>query len=205
MEINEESILEFWRWFLTNETVIKDCIENEHSEERDYVVDQMNHHILTHGMLTWDIGLDDDENWFLTLSPNGNSKMLKVSEKIMDLAPDHTSWMFHSSKPAKNWDRTFAVYDQEMDVVEIDASPWQYVIFDDDDEKFELLLEAENTSRLDAEIAETAAEQFVIHEIGEAARIKYFSKIEVVQSLDAEFEDSKASVSELNAHLGEMS
>lgn len=202
--MNEEATLVFWRWFLHNESIIKECIENEHSEDRNYVVDQMNEYILAHGMLTWDIGLNDDGNWFLMLSPNGNSDMLAVSEKIMELAPDHTSWIFHASRPAKNWDRTFTIYDQEMDVVEIDASDWHYLIFDDEDEKFELLFEAKNISQLDPEAAQTAAEQFVIHEIGEASRIRYISKIEVVDTVDRDIESSKASVAELNAHLGEV-
>lgn len=202
--MNEEAIQAFWRWFLHNESIIKECIENEHSEEREYVVDQLNEHILAHGMLTWDIGLNDDNNWFLLLSPNGNPDMLEVSEKIMELAPDHTSWIFHASRPAKNWDRTFTVYNQEMDVVEIDASDWHYLIFDDEDEKFELLFEAKNISKLHPEEAETAAEQFVIHEIGEAARIRHISTIEVVHSFDSDVETLKASVAELNAHLGEV-
>lgn len=204
MENNEDAILQFWQWFVQNEAIIKDCVENVHSEDREYVVDQMNECILALGMLTWDLGINEDNKWFLLLSPNGNSDMLKVSQKIIDFAPDHNAWIFHASKPAKNWNRQFSIYDQYMDIVEIDASDWYYVILEDEDEKFELILEAKNISQLDSEEAETAAEQFVIHEIGEELRINHLSTVSIVESVESEFESWKASVSELKGHLEEI-
>ena len=205
MAFNEENILGFWQWFVKNEKTIKECIENEDSNQREYVVEQMNEHILSHGVLTWDIGLNDDDGWFMTLSPNGNSDMLEVSQKIMDYSPDHMGWLFHSSKPAKNWNRQFTVYDSYMDEQLIDASDWHYVIFDDtDDGKLELILEAKNIPQLDPEDAESAAEKFVIQEISEATRIIQISTIEIVHTLDSEYESSKALVSELKDHLSEI-
>ena len=142
-------------------------MENVNSEHREFVVDQMNEQILTIGILTWDIGQGDDNSWFLTLSPNGNEEMLLVSNKIMDEAPQHLNWQFNACKPAKNWNRKFTVYDSYMDEQYIDASEWQYVVFEAKDGKLELVIEANNIPQTDTELAETAAEQFVIREIGE--------------------------------------
>ena len=203
MKINEDSILHFWRWFIKTENTIKECIENDHSIHRDTIVEQMNEHVLNLGVLTWDIGLNDDDNWFFMLSPNGNPDMLKVSQKIMDFAPEHMSWLFHSSKPAKNWNRQFSIYDTNMDEQFVDASEWQYIIFDDD-AKFELIIEAKNISQLDPEESETAAEQFVIQEIGEATRILQISTITIVDAIESDFQSSKESVSELKDHLSEV-
>ena len=204
MELNDDNTLRFWQWFVKNEKTIKECIENDRSEHRQYVVDQMNEHILSLGVLTWDIGLNDDENWFLTLSPNGNQDMLNVSQKIMAVAPEHMDWLFYASKPAKNWNRQFTVYDNALDETSIDASEWHYVIFEDDDGTLELVIEAKNISQLDFETAETAVEQFVIQEVGEVTWITRISSLEFVHTLEIEFETTKSPVSDLKEHLSEI-
>ena len=204
MELENDNILRFWQWFVKNEKRIKDCIENEHSTDIDYVVEQMNEHILGLGILTWDIGLNDDEHWFLLISPNGNQEMLNVSQKIISVAPEHMDWLFYGSKPAKKWTRQFSVYDSYMDEQLIDASEWQYIVFEDDNNKLELVIEAKNLHHLDEDALETAAEQFVIQEIGEFLRIQHIASVEIVQELESEYDSSKMPVSELNDHIEEI-
>lgn len=204
MELNNDNILRFWQWFVKNENIIKECIENEDSGQREFVVEQMNEHILSLGMLTWDVGLDDDGRWFLKLSPNGNKEMLQISQKIMDAAPEHMGWLFYASKPAKIWNRQFTVYDSYMDEQFIDASQWQYIVFEEDDGTLELIIEAKNSSHLDPEVAETAAEQFVIQEIGEVTRILFISSIVIMHTLESDYESAKAPITELKEHLDEI-
>ena len=204
MELSDDKILEFWQWFVQNENIIKECIENEASLQRKYVVEQLNEHILGLGMLTWDIGLNDEDNWFLMLSPNGKLEMLKVSQNIIDEAPRHMSWLFYASKPAKDWNRKFSVYDDYMDERFIDASPWNYIVFEEEDGTLELIIEAKNLSQLDDEVIETAAEQFVIQEVGEASRILMISTISIMHTLEVEYQSSKAPVAELKEHLEEI-
>lgn len=204
MELNDDNILRFWQWFVKSEATIKECIENENSAHREYVIDQMNEHILSLGVLTWDIGLNDDENWFLTLSPNGNHDMLKVSQKIMIDAPEHMDWLFYASKPAKSWNRQFSIYDDNMDEAFIDASLWHYIVFEEEVGKLELVIEAKNIAHLDSEVAETAAEQFVIHELGELTWIKNVASVEIVHALESEFEPTKTPVTELKEHFFEI-
>ena len=62
------------------------------------------------------------------------------------------------------------MYDDYLDEQLVDASNWHYLIFEDGDGKLALVLEAGNVMHLDQELAETAAEKFVIHEIGELHR-----------------------------------
>lgn len=204
MELNDDNILGFWQWFVKNENIIKECIENEGSTQKDYVVEQMNEQILSLGMLTWDIGLNDENSWFLMLSPNGKPEMFEVSQKIMDSAPDDMGWLFYSSKPAKVWDRKFTVYDDYMDEKFIDATSWSYVVFEEEDGTLELMIEAKNLPHLDVNVIETAAEQFVIQEIGESTRILLISSIVIIHTLENEYENAKAPITELKEHLEEI-
>ncbi len=204
MELNDDTILGFWQWFVKNERTIKECIENDNSVHREFVVEQLNERILSFGMLTWDIGLNEDDNWFLTLSPNGNKDILKISQSIMAEAPDHMDWIFQASKPAKNWNRQFSVYDDYLDEQLVDASNWHYLIFEDGDGKLALVLEAGNVMHLDQELAETAAEKFVIHEIGELHRIQFIGSVEIVAELESEHAAEKTPVTDLKEHLLEL-
>lgn len=201
MKINDGNIEAFWQWFVKNEQTIQACIENNDVKQREFVVDQLNEWILGLGVFTWDVGLDDDDRWFLMISPNGNPEMMTLGNAIMEQAPEHINWLFYAGKPAKNWNRQFCVYDDYMDEHFIDASQWHFLVFTDDDEMLELVIEAKNIPHLDPETAETAAEQFVIQEIGERARILRVSSIDIVSELDSEDEDSKKSVLELKKEL----
>lgn len=205
MELKEDNIERFWQWFVKNERVIKDCIENEKSAHRDLIIDQMNEHILSLGMLTWDMGLNDENNWFLMLSPNGNKDMLMVSQRIVNEAPEHMDWLFYSSRPAKNWNRQFVVYDELHDEQTIDASDWYYLIFDSEDDKLALIIEASNISHLNEELTETAAEQFVVHELGELAWMLQIGSVEIVPTVEQDHEEMKNHVSDLKEHLAEIS
>jgi hypothetical protein len=204
MELNDDTILGFWQWFVKNERTIKECIENDNSVHREFVVEQLNERILSFGMLTWDIGLNEDDNWFLTLSPNGNKDILKISQSIMAEAPDHMDWIFHASKPAKNWNRQFSVYDDYLDEQLVDASNWHYLIFEDGDGKLALILEASNVSHLNEELTETAAEQFIIHELGELTWMLHVGSVEIIPMVEPDHEELKNHVSDLKEHLVEI-
>lgn len=201
MKLQEEKIQAFWNWFVKNENLIKTCIENESATEQAFVVEQLNNLILDLGMLTWDLGLDDSNNWFLTISPNGDKELFEISQKIMDDAPMHLDWILHSSKPAKDWNRTFIVFNEYMDEIEIDASDWQYVALEETDRKLKLIFEAPNLQGLDEDTAESAAHKFLVHEIGEKAKILRISTIEIVHELESGLVESKSSIQELKKHI----
>ncbi|MDX2359422.1 MAG: hypothetical protein QNK23_01355 [Crocinitomicaceae bacterium] len=181
--------------------MIKNCIDNDISSERELVIDHLNNHILSIGTLSWDIGLNDSNHWFLTVSPNGDKDLYKISQEIMSFAPEHMDWVFNASKPAQNWNRFFNINDQSLDPQFVDASSWNYVAFEGEDGKAELIFEAVNIDHLDEETSGEAASYFVVAELGEAAKINLISSITIVQQLNDEDQSDKYSVSELRDHL----
>lgn len=201
MNSNEEKIMAFWQWFVKNESTIKNCIENDIETDREFVVEQLNNHILGVGTLSWDIGLNDENSWFFTVSPNGDRDLFKLSLEIMSYAPEHMDWVFNASKPAKNWDRFFNINDQNLDPQFVDASSWNYVAFEAEDGKAELIFEAANITHLDDETAHDAANFFAVGELGESVKINLISSIAIVQQLNDEDQEDKSPVSELREHL----
>lgn len=201
MKIQGEKIQAFWEWFIKNEALIKSCIENESSTEQAHIVEQMNNFILDIGMLTWDLGLDDTNAWFMTLSPNGDKKLLEISQRIIEHAPTQLEWAFNSSKPAKVWERAFTVYNNNMDEVHIDASAWHYIAQEEKDQKIKLIFEAKNIQHLDEETAETAANLFLVQEIGEKTKIVRVSSVAIVHELESGYQEIKSSINELKNHF----
>ena len=201
MLVNDEKIEKFWQWFVKNDQLIKSCIERETASEREKLIEQLNNFILEFGMFTWDIGLDEHHNWFFTISPNIDPDLLEISQQIMSDAPAHLDWQFNASRPAKNWARTFSVYNNEMDLIHIDASSWFYIAFEENDGKIELVFEANNIAHLDEETAEQAVNLFLINEIGEYPLIVHISTVTIVNEIDLDDEDSKYPIHELREHL----
>jgi hypothetical protein len=192
----------FWQWFVQHEQLIRRAIEEESVEHQVTIKEQLDNLILDFGMLTWDLGLDENSEWFFTLSPNGDSDLLIVTEQIIEEAPTYLGWKFHASRPAKAWDRKFTIYDHEMEIQEIDASSWHYVAFLDSKNKIELILEVGDLP-FEEEIIERAANLFLNNEIGERLLITDISTIQIVSELEPEDAAAKYSITGMKEHLGE--
>lgn len=201
MELYEEKISDFWVWFTENEPRIKDCIEKEIGAEKEIVNDRLNEFILSIGLFTWEIGINDEGSWFLTISPNGNKDLLKLSRQIMREAPKDIGWLFHSGKPAKNWDRIVRVYDDKLDQTHIDTSGWLFFASAKDSGIIDLILEAGNIGHLDDDTASSAADYFVINELGEEKKIELFAPIKIVDELAPAYTEGKQPVSNFKKHI----
>lgn len=204
MNLLEDKIESFWQWFVQNNTLIKNCIEQDDAPNKELIIEQLNNHILNMATLTWDVGLDDDNEWFFMLSPNGVEELLPISEKIIQEAPHFLGWKFYATRPAKDWDRMVRLYDQEMDVVTLDASDWHYAMYTAEKDKIELVLEAPNTQHLDEDIAYLAATIFLNNEIGEKLAMQHIESYSIVTAFTQEEAEEKYSITALKEDLLSM-
>ena len=114
------------------------------------------------------------------------------------------AWEFHYCKPAKDWDRQFNIYDDNMIKQAINASEWMYVALHHSEGLIELMLEAKNIAHLDTDTARTAAELVVINEIGEEAKILNILSIKIVDQLDEIHASNKSNLDLLNKNFHEI-
>lgn len=199
--MTEENILEFWRWFVKNEPRIKDCISKKDLIEQEKIVKSLNEYILGFGAFSWDTGQDENDHWFLTISPNLDPELLKISKVVIDLAPTHLDWKFYSSKPSKQWNYQLEVYDELMDVFKVDSSLWNFVALEEDDGSIELNFELFDFSKRHEEAIENAITAFMINEVGEEFLATQISNIELFDQFDDDFNDMKASVTVMKSDL----
>ena len=202
--MNDDKIEALWNWFINNERQIRDCVENESSIDRKYIVDNLDNLVLDMGRFSWEIGLGTHKPWFLTISPNGDRDLMMISKDIMANAPDFENWEFNYSKPAKDWDREFELYDDNMIKQKINASNWKCVALKSED-GIEIILEAGNIAHLDNDTARTAADIVVVNEIGEESKILNICSIDIVNQLDNAHDSRKTEINNLRKHLNEIS
>lgn len=198
----DNKIQAFWNWFVENEAALLVAIEEE--SETNHFVGSLDNLILDIGKFSWEIGPSNNGRWSLIISPNGDKDLLHTSQKIMGNSPQLNKWDFHHSKPPKQWEKQFTVYDDLMNIHEIDASNWNYVALKYDDQMVDLIVEANNIPHLDKSTAKTAADILVEGELGEESKINKIATIEVVPVLDLELQSKKATISYLKDHFLEF-
>jgi hypothetical protein len=191
-----------WKWFIANELQIIDSAQNE--SVSDHIIDNIDNLILDIGMFTWEIGQGKIKPWFLTISPNGDRELIKISTEIIEHAPNLDNWEFNYCKPAIDWDRKFIIYDSILNEQHIDASKWKYVALQHEEGMIELILEATNIAHLDRETARTAADLFVTSEIGEEAKIQKVFSVDIVNQIDNQDKSRMARIQDLKKHLNEL-
>jgi hypothetical protein len=200
-KLNDTKIENLWRWFVANENQIIDSFQNE--SLANYIVENLDNLILDFGMFTWEIGSGKVKPWFLTISPNGDRDLIRVSQKIIEHAPNLDDWEFNYCKPAKDWDRKFIIYDSNMNEQNIDASNWKYVMLRNEDGMIDLILEAKNITHWDHDTARTAADIIVTSEIGEETKIQKILSVDIVDKLERQYNSRKTEIQYLKKHLNE--
>ena len=199
--INEENILDFWRWFIKNESRIQKCILTKDSKEQEKIVHSLNEFVLGFGAFFWDIGQNEEDQWFFTISPNLNSDLLQTSKSVIALAPNHLNWFFYSSKQTKTWDYRLEVYDELLDIFTVDTSKWYYNAFEEEDGSIELIFEIGPLAKKHSEAIENAITAFIINELGEEILISEISNIDFFELFDEELIQTKSSIIELKAQI----
>lgn len=199
--MNEEGILDFWRWFIKNESRIQNCILTKNAKEQEKIVHDLNEFVLGFGAFAWDIGQNDEDQWFFTISPNLNADLLSTSKSVISLAPTHLDWHFYSSKPNKSWDYQLEVYDELLDPFTVDANHWNYNAFEEEDGSIELIFEIGALANRHSEAIENAITALIINELGEELLITDISNIDFFETFDEELNESKSPIAMLKAQI----
>ncbi len=168
-------IKQFWDWFIDNESEFREVTDTKR------VVELLNNQVLDFGLFAWEIGKGVNKPHSFTLSANGDRRRLQLSKDIFKQAPDLRHWEFHYCKPIKeDWDFTFEVFNSMMVKQTYDASKWEFVLVEEDDQKISILLRAKNIVTLDYDDLPSVGNLIVINLLGEETKILDVHKIDFV-------------------------
>ncbi|MFK8009239.1 MAG: hypothetical protein AB8H03_22955 [Saprospiraceae bacterium] len=194
----KNKINDFWNWFVEHEEKFR-IITDPHAAR-----EMLDNQILQFGVFAWEIGVGQRKPHTLTISPNGNSKMLRRSQAIIGEAPDLKYWEFFAAKPARDWDFTLEMYDSFMVKQKIDTADWEYLFRMTPDFKIRILLYAENIDFLDDDDKKSASDFVVNSIIGEADKIDYVDSIEFISFVNETQEDDIKSLLEMKFEFEQL-
>ena len=182
--IDTDKTTKFWEWFASNEQTVRGVYRNEPGHNRQQLIDQLDNHILQFGKFSWHIGVGKNKPYYFTISPNGDAELLKISKAVVESAPDLAEWEFQSSKEALNWDYKCSVYDGNLQLCEIDASSWHYIMVMQEDGRIEISMQTANMKDLDDVAKYDASELVITSCLGEERRILNISDIILTLELE---------------------
>jgi hypothetical protein len=186
LEDKSAQINSFWKWFVDNEKRIRDLLDDNAVGDRDPFIQDMDNQILEFGMFTWEIGEGIAKPFFLTVSPNGNKELMDQGKLIMKSAPDLPDWEFNYAKPAKDWDFTFRLFDDNMIERNLNASEWKFILGQAPGNKVKVTIEAPNIVGLDYDTQLAAGDLVVTNMLGEECKINHVGKIEIMNDLNSQ-------------------
>lgn len=191
-------IRRFWDWF----------IENEHRFQKitnpQQVREDLNNQVLEFGLFSWHLEKGLLKKHIFTISPNGDKKLLAVSKKIMQAAPELPNWTFRYCLPPKRWNFKFETYDMFMIRQQFDASKWKYVMMEKRNKHVKILIKASNIAKLEQDEQIQSARMVVINILGEEDVIDYVDVIELVHDFPSKQKSYQEPMRALQEHFEEI-
>lgn len=195
MEISKLDIDMFWDWFSKHYLDFGENFDNEK------ILTELDDKLRDLSVFSWEIGPGTGADNQLVISSGGDLDLLPITKKIVSYAKSIAGWEFYYAKPPKEWDLIFDFEKDNGDVINIDASNWQYVLLRYEDGGFEIIIQADDLDGL-SEVDELIASEILLDGIlGEEIRMLHISNIEVVKNFDSEHVNKSNDIKHLNSHL----
>ena len=198
LELNDR-IDSFWEWFSLNQGILEAVVSGNHHEKTDYVIQNLDQHILGMGKIKWEVENPNTDIFVFTLSPNSDRELLEITRCIIQGAPQSPNWTFHYAKQA-NHQFTLQIYDAEMDIREVNSKNWEVVLNPAGDDKFELYLLAD-MDYLDEDTEMIAADLMLTNILGEEKKINSLVGLEIVDNFPPKLEKMRFSFIDLASKL----
>ncbi len=185
----------FWDWFSKHNIDFGENFDNEK------LLTELDDRLMVLGNFAWEIGPGSRCANQLVISPGGNLNLLPITKEIVSYAKTIHGWEFHYAKPPKEWDLIFDFEKDNGEVINIDASNWQYVLLKDEEGGFEIIIQTHNLDGLSEDDKLIISEILLDGILGEEIRMLYISYIDVVKSFDNQYLNKSNDIKYLDNHL----
>ena len=195
-ERESAQISEFWKWFTSIASSLAADVQNGTLlQEFDSKLAHLN------SKLSWEIGPGSSEPWQLVISPNLDPDLRETAKDIVAHAPVVEGWEFYSARRPKKWDYGFRIdrAENEAEPIELDATGWSFVLLEYPDGGREVLLQADNLPKLDADERWQAAAIVLESILGEEVLMDGINEFELVEQLEPRFAQRRRPIQGLRA------
>jgi len=195
--INALKISRFWEWFSEN------CQNFGVDFENAELLENLDSRISELGDFSWEVGPGKTKGNALVISPNGDEDLLQDTKLIISHAKDCKGWEFYYAKPPKekDWKLVFDLETTEGQIVEVNASRWEYVLLEYEDGMFEVIVKAPDLLQLDDSDKQIAVEILLDGVLGEELRMQTICGIEVVEEFEQSYKSKAGDIKNLSDHL----
>jgi len=194
-KLDIKKIKQFWQWFSEN------CEKFGPEFENSALLNELDDRITSLGDFTWEVGPGKTKSNALVISPNGDIEQLGKTKEIIRNAKECEEWEYFFAKPPKEWDLIFEFETASGDLMQIDASGWDYVLLKYEDGMFEIIVKAYSLRQLDEEDRQVIAEIVLDGVLGEEVRIQKICAIEVVNEFSPQYQNKSSNIKNVANHL----
>lgn len=190
-----DSIEKFWAWFHEwSQRFVMD-------PESPSLIHELDAEVASLGPIAWEVGPGRNGAWRLTLSPDGELSLLALTSDVISRAPAIGGWEFASSRQPRDWNLIFSLLEESGNKLEIDARPWQYVLWRFPDGMCEIKIAQTGVPLLTEENRYRAALIALDGLLGEECRLRVLSAVEVVDVLSEDEQKRATPIALLPQHL----
>ncbi len=167
----DTDIRKFWLWLEKNNALIRRVLEEGSEENRKELTNFFDEKILSLGRLSWEISSGETRKFSLTISPNRDFELLKLTKRIVSIAPELADWEFNYARKVVSSPESFKIYDANLDPIIINPFNWQVELTGNT-----VLVKSDELKNLDEETREHAMDLVVTAMYGEEYRIRSIQK-----------------------------
>jgi len=189
-----------WKWFEENLILIETVIREDNHPKTQFIIEQLDHHVLDLGRFKWLINSPSDGHFTFTLSPNHKAELYKYSRSIIADAPYYAHWSFFDSIQPSGL-APIEIYDAQMDICEIDPASWRCSLSKEKNGLFDLTIEMNDAALIDPETKEVAATIVITNLLGEAMKIEKIGEISVSDPKAFKTDSASFLIAELIDHV----
>ncbi len=195
--MNTLKVKQFWNWFSEN------CQDFGADFDNTNLLESLDRWVTQLGDFSWEVRPGKVKDNALIISPNGDDDLLQDTKLIVNSAKTCEGWEYYYAKPPmeKEWDLTFSIETNEKEIVDIDASQWEYVLLEYEDGMFEIIVKASDLQQLDESDEQTAVEILLDGILGEETRMRTICGVDVVEEFEEHYQDKAGTIRNLSSHI----
>jgi hypothetical protein len=190
-------VKQFWDWFSAN------CQDFGADFDNVKLLESLDRWVTQLGDFSWEVRPGKIKGNALVISPNGNEDLLQDTKLIINSAKACEGWEYYYAKPPmeREWNLSFSLETNEEEIVDIDASQWEYVLLEYEDGMFEIIVKAPDLQQLDELDKQAAVEILLDGVLGEEARMETICEIEVVDEFEEQYRAKAGNIKNLSNHI----
>lgn len=183
MSESDSRIASFWEWFESNHTTLEDIVSEKDPSKTEFFVQQLDEHILSFGRLKWSVANPSENHFILTISPNNDRDLLRITATIIQNAPSIPNWRFYDAiQPDGKLEIT--LYDSDMNVQAVNAKEWEFLLEPSDNDLFNLIIKVVDTEHLDEDTEMVAVDLILSSLLGERYKIERIEELEIIDTFE---------------------